>query len=148
MENLPALIVIVPLMGAVLCPIICYFNRNIGKWLTTCAMTASLMMSIIQLKQIIKNGEIHYWFGNWKPPYGIEFALDSLNGVIVVLICIMGLISTIYSMPFFDGFSRFKTAGYYSILSLLVTGLLGMSSTGDVFNLYVFLDKESWVIWR
>ena len=68
MENLPALIVIVPLMGAVLCPIICYFNRNIGKWLTTCAMTASLMMSIIQLKQIIKNGEIHYWFGNWKPP--------------------------------------------------------------------------------
>lgn len=51
-----------------------------------------------------------YWFGNWKPPYGIEFALDSLNGVIVVLICIMGLISTIYSMPFFDGFSRFKTA--------------------------------------
>lgn len=143
MENLPVLIVILPLMGAMLCPIICYFNRNAGKWLITGAMSASLIMSVMQLSQILKSGEIHYWFGNWKPPYGIEFALDSLNGVIVVLICFMGLVSTIYSMPFFDGFSRFKTAGYYSVLSLLVTGLLGMSSTGDVFNLYVFLEITS-----
>ena len=106
-------------------------------------MTASLMMSIIQLKQIIKNGEIHYWFGNWKPPYGIEFALDSLNGVIVVLICIMGLISTIYSMPFLTASAALRRPAIIRSCLCWSQAFLACRPLVTFFNLYVFLEITS-----
>ena len=38
---------------------------------------------------------------------------------------------------------EYRAVGYYSILCLLAVGLLGMTSTGDVFNLYVFMEIVS-----
>ena len=104
---------------------------------------ASLVLSIYQLVLIVKRGEISYWVGNWMPPYGIEFAVDSLSAVVLILICIMGVLTMIYGMPFLNRDSRRTNAGYYSALALLVSGLLGTTATGDVFNLYVFLEITS-----
>lgn len=143
MSNLPVLIIFCPLLGALVCPVISWFNRKAGRWTVTAMAGLSLVLAVLQLRQITEIGPIHYWFGNWKPPYGIEFSIDSLSGVLLVLICFMGFLSTLYSMPLLEGNSRFRSAGYYSILSLLITGLLGMTSTGDVFNLYVFLEITS-----
>lgn len=143
MENLPILIVVCPLFGAVLCPMISYISRVSGRVLVSALAFCSFLMAVMQLLQVKELGEIHYWMGNWQPPYGIEFAIDPLNALIIVMISLMGFLSTLFSMPFLDGYSRFKSAGYYSILSLLITGLLGMTSTGDIFNLYVFLEITS-----
>ena len=142
-QNLPVLIVLCPLFGALLCPIISYKSRITGRVVVIALIFCSLVMSVMQLMQILDVGEIHYWMGNWKPPYGIEFVIDPLNAVIVVLIALMGFLSSIFAVPFQQGKSRFKNSGYFSILSLLVTGLLGMTSTGDIFNLYVFLEITS-----
>lgn len=129
MSNLPVLIIFCPLLGALVCPVISWFNRKAGRWTVTAMAGLSLVLAVLQLRQITEIGPIHYWFGNWKPPYGIEFSIDSLSGVLLVLICFMGFLSTLYSMPLLEGNSRFRSAGYYSILSLLITGLLGMTST-------------------
>ncbi len=142
-NNLPVLVVFCPLFGALLCPILSWFNRQAGRWFVTAASGLALIFSVMLLRQISADGPVHYWFGNWAPPYGIEFSIDSLNGVLLVLICFMGFLSTLYSMPFIEGKSRFRSSGYYSILSLLITGLIGMTATGDVFNLYVFLEITS-----
>ncbi|MGF6375886.1 multicomponent Na+:H+ antiporter subunit D [Clostridiales Family XIII bacterium PM5-7] len=138
--NLPILVVLCPLFGALFCPVASWINKRAGQAVVVLFMVAALVLSILQLREIVTTGELHYWFGNWQPPYGIEFALDSLSGVLVVLICAMGLLSVIYSMAFYKNESKFKSCGYFSIISMLVTGLIGMTSTGDVFNLYVFLE--------
>ncbi len=143
MTNLPILIVVLPLFGALLCPIISYFNRVAARAVVTALVFCSFVLALTQLVNIGTTGEIHYWMGNWKPPYGIEFVIDPLNALIITLIALMGFLSCLYGMPFQRGVSRFKSAGYYSILSLLVVGLLGMTSTGDIFNLYVFLEITS-----
>lgn len=142
-RNLPILVVICPLFGALLCPVLSWFSHTAGRIVTQIMAAASFVFAVMQLWQITKQGKIHYWFGNWQPPYGIEFSIDSINAVLLVLISLMGLMSLFFSVPFFKGVSRFKTAGYFSVLSLLVTGLLGMTSTGDVFNLYVYLEITS-----
>lgn len=142
-SNLPILIVICPLFGALLCPVLSWFSHTAGRIVTQIMATASFVFAVLQLWQITVHGKIHYWFGNWQPPYGIEFSIDSINAVLLVLISLMGLMSLFFSEPFFRGMSRFKTAGYFSVLSLLITGLLGMTSTGDVFNLYVYLEITS-----
>ncbi len=142
-ENLPILIVICPLLGALSCPVISYFSRITGRVVVSVLVFCSLAMSVMQVLQVMNAKEIHYWMGNWQPPYGIEFVIDPLNSVLIVLITLMGFLGTLYGMAFQRGLSRFKSAGYYSILALLVTGLLGMTSTGDIFNLYVFLEITS-----
>ena len=81
---------------------------------------ASLVLSIYQLVLIVKRGEISYWVGNWMPPYGIEFAVDSLSAVVLILICIMGVLTMIYGMPFLNRDSRRTNAGYYSALALFL----------------------------
>ena len=142
-ENLPVLIVLCPLFGALICPMISYVSRITGRVVVALMIFCSLVMSVMQLQQVMEVGKIRYWMGNWEPPYGIEFVIDPLNAVILVLITLMGFLSVLFGVPFQQGKSRFKNAGYFSILSLLVTGLLGMTSTGDIFNLYVFLEITS-----
>ncbi|MBR3786162.1 MAG: monovalent cation/H+ antiporter subunit D family protein, partial [Firmicutes bacterium] len=128
-----------------ICPVISYLSRITGRVVVFAMAFCSFVMSILQVMQVMdaETGEIHYWMGNWKPPYGIEFVIDPLNAVILVLIAFMGCLSILFGVPFQQGKSRFKNAGYFSILSLLITGLLGMTSTGDIFNLYVFLEITS-----
>ena len=142
-NNLPVFIVLCPLFAALLCPIISYFTRVGGRIIVILASALSFVMSIFQLIHIVQTRSVSYWFGGYRPPYGIEFAIDSLSGTLLVFVSGIGLLSTIYSLAFFKGKSRFRSFGYYSILSLLICGLLGMTSTADVFNLYVFLEITS-----
>ena len=142
-RNLPALIVFIPFFAALLCPLISAVSKTAGRWFVTMAAGISLILSVIQVTQIVKNGEIAYWFGGWKPPYGIEFAVDSLSAVVMILICTIGFLTMLYGMPFMKHDTKERLSGYYAILSLLVASLLGMTATGDVFNLYVFLEVSS-----
>lgn len=142
-SNLPVLVVLLPLAGGLFCPVISYFSRRAGRLTVIAFAGASFVLSVAQLLRITDVGKISYHFGGWEPPFGIEFSLDALSAVLLVLISGTGFVSTIYSLPFFRGKSRFRSFGYYSVLSLLICGLLGMTSTGDVFNLYVFLEITS-----
>lgn len=142
-DNLPVIIVILPLFAALLCPVIGNFQRVAAKWYVALMITSSFGLSLWQLQRVISYGTLHYNFGRWKMPYGIEFVIDPLNACIIVLVAFMGMLSAYFSMAFVKHQSRLKGNGFYTVLALLVTGLLGMSSTGDLFNLYVFLEITS-----
>lgn len=146
-EHLPVLIIIVPLCASLLNPLIGYFNIKLSRIITTIALLLASVFSFIQLMQVLKLGEpIHYWLGGWKPPYGIEFVIDGLNGSIILLIAVLAFMTALYSSPLEElekKIYKYRSVGYYSILCLLAVGLLGMTSTGDVFNLYVFMEIVS-----
>ena len=77
MNHIPVLIIVFPLCGAVLCPLISYFSPTWGKRAVIGALFAAFALSIMQLSGIIQTGEpVHYWMGGWAPPYGIEFVID------------------------------------------------------------------------
>jgi len=146
MHHLPVLIIIFPLMGAILCPLISHYSPEWGKKTVIGALFASFAMAVIQLYNVVENGEpVHYWMGGWNPPYGIEFVIDGVNAVMVVMVAAIGAMTALFSSPFEEANPkhRFRSAGYYSILCFLAIGLLGMSSTGDAFNLYVFMEIVS-----
>ena len=123
-QHLPAIIVFSPFLAALVCPFVSMFSKSAGRWVVAAFSAVSLVLSIVQLIYISRTGEISYWFGGWKPPYGIEFAVDSLSAVVIVLICVIGFLTMIYGIPFMKDESRQTNAGYYAVLSLLVCGLL------------------------
>ena len=133
-------------MGAILCPLISYYSPEWGKKTVIGALFASFVMSVMQLINVAERGEpVHYWMGGWNPPYGIEFVIDGVNAVMIAMVAAIGAMTALFSSPFEEANPkhRFRSAGYYSILCFLAIGLLGMSSTGDAFNLYVFMEIVS-----
>lgn len=143
-ENFPILIVLLTLSASLLCPLFSYLYRDLGRWIVTLAIAGALCCSIGCLQQTLASGEaIHYWMGNWAPPLGIEFVIDPLNATIAIVANFVALMGAIYGAPFFKKSSWLEMGGYYTLYGLLATGLSGMIITGDVFNLYVFLEIAS-----
>ena len=141
-SNLPVLIILSPLCAALLCMLLTGIHRNLGRAVVVLAVLASLVMSVMQLRLVIAGGPIHYAIGNYAVPYGIELVIDSLNALIIVMISVIGSLTVLSADNFGDRRPLVHGAAN-TILALLITGLLGMASTGDVFNLYVFLEITS-----
>ena len=141
--NLPVIIVICPFFAALICPILSFLGKQIAKGFVIAVNAFALCLAVYQLYRVVNFGRISYSMGDWAVPYGIEFSVDALNAVVLVLVFTIGLMSLIFSLPFVEKAQQLRTFGYYSTMSLLICGLAGMSSTGDVFNLYVFLEITS-----
>lgn len=143
MANIPALVILLPLCSALPCLALTMLNRHLGTALVKLACLGSFVLSVIQLIDVVRNGTIHYAIGNYSVPYGIELVIDSLNAVLLVAFSLIGFLTLLFSENFGDSRRPMLTAGVTAETALLITGLLGMTSTGDVFNLYVFLEITS-----
>lgn len=97
------------------------------------------------LEKVLTQGKpIHYYLGGWDPPWGIEYVVDHLNAVILISIAIISFLVAIYSKTNVkQELPEEKIPQFYTLFLLQVTGLLGMTITGDAFNLYVLLEIAS-----
>ncbi|HHY05921.1 MAG TPA: monovalent cation/H+ antiporter subunit D family protein [Clostridia bacterium] len=142
-EQLPALIVIVPLLIALLSPLVAYFSTRLLRGLGLTAAAVSFVSAVGALGHALTKGPWHYYFGNWAPPWGIEYVIDPLSGLMAVLVSFLSLVVLIYTDSFLREEGWLKQGIHYALYLLLTAGLLGMTVTGDVFNLYVFLEISS-----
>lgn len=143
MRHLPVLIVLLPLVAAQLCLLVSKLSYKVGRYTVLASTAGSLVMSVMLLKQVISEGPIHYYFGNYVVPLGIEFYIDTVNALLLILICLIGTITFIYTTPFARSRDNTLVGAANTMIALLITGMLGMTATGDVFNLYVFLEITS-----
>lgn len=112
--------------------------------MATLATWAGFAMAMVMAQQVLTHGVINYDLGGWAPPWGIEFRLDALNAMIILLVTGIGSII----MPFayrsvLAEVPESSLSGFYTAYLLALAGLLGMAATGDVFNLFVFLEISS-----
>jgi multicomponent Na+:H+ antiporter subunit D len=142
LPQLPALQVVVPLVGAVLTA---FLRRGILAWALAALVTfLSAVTAAGLLWQVLANGPISYRLGGWAPPWGIEYRVDVLNAF--VLLFVSG-VSTVM-MPFARRSVAFEIEGdrqawFYTMYLLCLAGLLGIAITGDAFNAFVFLEISS-----
>lgn len=141
-DHLPVLQVAIPLIAAPICalmprPQLAYGFAILTAWVT-------LLISLCLLMQVLAGGPIVYRLGGWAPPWGIVYVIDPLNALILVLVAGMGAVV----MPSVHlGISVEVTPRarrlFYAVALLALTGMFGILVTGDVFNLYVFLEISS-----
>lgn len=142
-QNFPIFIVIIPLITAFLIPLIGLWRKRYCFYISVFSITLLFFISILLLNSVITTGIIHYHIGGWEPPWGIEYVVDSLNAFMIVLITFISLLIAIYSKKSVLKELSDNLVAFYTIFMLLVTGLLGIVITGDLFNLYVFLEIAS-----
>ena len=139
----PILIVATPLVFAFFVMMFHWVDRRICLPLTAFALLVSLVASLVTLYSVVHYGLIEYKLGGWPPPIGIEYRIDTLNAIVLVLITVIALLNLFSSFNQVSIDLPEKTGAFYSLYLLFVTGLLGVVITGDLFNLYVLLEITS-----
>jgi multicomponent Na+:H+ antiporter subunit D len=114
------------------------WRKGLGFPLALTGVTVSLLASIFGLIVVLETGPIHYYLGGWPPR--IEYVLDNLSAFMVVIILSIAFLSMIYSRQSFLKEVPDKIVPLYALLLLLLAGLTGIVVTGDLFNVYVFLE--------
>ena len=87
---------------------------------------------------------ISYHLGDWAPPLGIEYRIDIANALVLALVS--GIAAVV--MPFAYRSVQLEidprqSTFFYCAMLICLTGLLGVTITGDAFNVFVFLEISS-----
>ena len=142
--HLPALQVVIPLVAAPLCALL---PAGRAVWLlalTTSGLT--LLIAALLLNQVLVAGPISYAMGGWAVPWGIEYRVDALNAYLLLIVATIGTVVMAFARPIVERRIRlpeYKQPWFYTAYLLCLTGLLGMTITGDAFNVFVFLEISS-----
>lgn len=140
-ENLPVLVIIIPLISAIVIPLLGRINKSAGWYIAISATFLSFLISISLLNTVMESGRISYWLGGWEPPWGIEYVVDYLSGFVLVIVSFIAFVVSVYAKRSVEmEIEGSKILPFYSIYMLLVTGFMGIIITGDIFNLYVFIE--------
>ena len=140
--NLPVLLVVVPLVAA---PIAALLNRPRLSWAVAVTATLWALYAALELlSQTMAAGAIHYELGGWPAPYGIEYVVDPVNAWVVVIVALIGALVAPYARVSVEReITEDRIPLFYAAFILCLTGLLGIAVTGDVFNVFVFLEISS-----
>jgi multicomponent Na+:H+ antiporter subunit D len=141
MDSLIPLFVIIPLGIAFLIPLIWKLIPSVFKYLPA---TGILFLLVLAFYILIANGNetLIYKVGGWEPvkniPIGIHLVVDGLAASMLIIINLIGFLAGIYAIPYMK---KFTGENYFFVLfSLMVAGMNGVVITGDLFNMFVFLE--------
>ncbi len=141
--HLPALIALNFLAFAVIIPLFGIWKSELCQPLATLGAGISAGMSLYGFLYYLNDVPLRYFFGAWQPPVGIEFVYDGLSAFIILVINAIAFFVLIHSKPIAVREFPNKLMAYYSVTMLLMLGFNGMVLTGDLFNLFVFLEIAS-----
>lgn len=141
-DHLPLLLVVVPLIAAPTCLVL--GNRKLAYFLALVVSWFAFVNSLYLLAYVTQQGSFRYNIGNWAPPYGIEFSVDPLNAFVAMFVSAMAAIVLSYAPRLVASeIPESKQHYFYSMFLVCLTGLLGITLTGDLFNVFVFLEISS-----
>lgn len=141
-EHLPVLQVVLPLVAAPLCLLL---TRSVWAWLLAfMASLAALVISIVLLREVYTGEVLSYAIGGWAAPWGIEYRVDAVNAFILIIVTAISVVALMFAKTSVaQEVASDKQGLFYTAWLLCLTGLLGIAITGDVFNLFVFLEISS-----
>lgn len=136
----PVFIPLLLLAAAVSIPVLAIRQTRWAFPITLTASFFSVAVSAYNVFNVWQNGPLTYHFGGWPPPIGIEYVLDPLSAFVSLAINVVAFFVLWHSA----GIQRWEIPGksvpYYALVLLFLCGANGIIVTGDLFNLYVFLE--------
>ncbi|MFP4005104.1 MAG: proton-conducting transporter membrane subunit [Candidatus Hadarchaeia archaeon] len=142
----PILAIVVPLLGGFLTPVISIISEKLNKKEIRSVFVLGLLSIQVLLvlnfsAQVWQNGTVIYEVAGRTPPLGINLTIDNLGVLAALIVSAIGYLVAIYSFFFMS--PKEGQGKYYTLLFLLIAGMMGVSLTGDIFNFYVFFEIMS-----
>jgi len=137
-HNLLPFFVVIPLGSAFLVSLLGKKLRGFPDTFSNLTTFSLLSLSLLSLSLIKRFGTVVYRVGGWIPPIGICMVLDSLTSFMLITINLVAFLVTIFSISYMKRYTaKWK---FYTLFLLMLAGMNGVIVTGDMFNLFVFLE--------
>jgi multicomponent Na+:H+ antiporter subunit D len=128
----------IPVFGAIFILIIGKFDKKNFPRIWSILTCLSLMVILVAVwgKETI----IHE-MGGWKPPFGIVLVKDSLAQLMLLIVNGVAFLTVIYSYTYIKKYEDYLR--FFTLFLFMLAGMNGVVLTGDLFNLFVFLEIAS-----
>lgn len=136
-ENWLPIFIIAPLGMAFINLLLSKLFKRISPYLTLFVVIFLLWLAI----RFLGHPPFFYAVGGWLPPIGISLVWDSLSQLLVVIVSVISLAVTLFAIPYMQQYTAQNK--FYSLYLLMIAGMYGVILTGDLFNLFVFLEIAS-----
>ena len=133
--------VIIPLGTAFLISLFGKKIKNLSDILANLGVLSLLVLSLYSIVLVNTHKILVYKVGGWMPPIGICMVLDGLTSFMLVMVNLVSFLIAIYSISYMVRYTdKYR---FYTLFMLMLAGMNGIIVTGDLFNLFVFLEIAS-----
>ncbi len=141
MDTLIPLFVAIPLISAFLIILLGKLVNGFHRFLGPITLLVLLIMAVYEFTGLGKSS-ITYAMGGWASeggfPVGIYLVLDGFSVLMLCIINLIGLIALFYSLSYMTKYTA--ESNYFALFCLIIAGMNGVVLSGDLFNLFVFLE--------
>ncbi len=135
---------VVPLLGAVVVMLVPKAKATVAKQVALVVSLATLLLTVLMALQFKANSGSAFQFtehANWIPSFGISYSVG-VDGIALVLIA---LATTLVPVVILAGWNdvepgRGSVKGYFALILVLETLMIGVFAATDVFLFYVFFE--------
>ncbi len=131
-----SLLIAVPLLTAFVIPLIAKLHKKIPAFLVLLSTLFNVIITFSLYSTVMEN-PIVIQIGNWAVPFGINLYVDKLALFSLMVISVITLLISIYNIRNTDELNESK---FNTMFLLAFTGINGIILTGDIFNLFVFIE--------
>ena len=134
-------VVVLPLACAFLNSLI---GRKVRRFSDIIAVLSTFILALASVKSVLmvqSESVMVYKVGGWAPPFGISLVLDGLSSFMLFTVNLVSFFICLFSINYMEKFTaKWK---FYTLFLLMLAGMNGVVITGDLFNLFVFLEIAS-----
>jgi len=136
----PVHYIALPLLAAFLIPLLGKINKELVRIVPGLVLLYLSYVSVTLMTQVLQGSPIVEIIAGWSPPWGINLVFSAFSGFLVSLMTILGFLIWVYTYNFKPEESYSQTTKFYTLFMMLITGTIGIVITGDIFNLFVFME--------
>lgn len=138
-QNFPFFSIIIAMFSGILSSVL---NGKQARNVSLAAILVTTLMSGAVLSYCVKTGQSYaYMMGHFPAPWGNEIRAGVLEGLTAVLFGIVMFLAVIGGMGHtFEDVESSKTNLFFIMIDLMLSSLLALIYTNDLFTAYVFVE--------
>jgi len=141
MDAMLPLFVAIPLLAAFLIILLGKLIRPLHRWLAPLTLLALLILAFSLFAEA-GGSRLAHDMGGWGVLKGIHIGIPLImDGFSRLMLCIINLIGTIALVYSLSYMRKYSSENYfYALFCLIIAGMNGVVLSGDLFNLFVFME--------
>ena len=137
-RNFPALSIVMCMVGAILSSVL---PKKFTRILNLLVITGVMVLSGFVFFYTLSNGSFVYTMGRFPAPWGNEIRAGVLEGMMAFFFGLIMFLSILGGRRHFDiDVKKSRQNLYFIMTNLLLSSLLAMVYTNDLFTAYVFVE--------
>lgn len=149
-RHLPALIIALPLFAAFITPLVSKLSKHLRSVFCVIIVLLNSVLCFMLGAEVLNKGVITYVMGGLQTaltmpsgrvlPIRIILSIDGFGALMAISASIIAVAITVYSLCFMNKAKSWQMSKYYALCMLVIAAINGIVLTGDLFNLFVFVE--------